>query len=105
VRELGVEIVCGPLRSSPALPQLFSLPSAWAKAGIAMATIIAAMTSATVAKNMLHLISTTLPVMGWRKKGIRLPPLLASPLSVEEAGASLHPPKRVSLVLLERCLG
>jgi hypothetical protein len=40
-------------------PQLFSLPPGWAKAGIAMATIIAAMTSATVTNNMMRLISAT----------------------------------------------
>ena len=40
-------------------PQLFSLPPGWAKAGIAMATIIAAMTNATVTNNRMRLIDAT----------------------------------------------
>jgi hypothetical protein len=49
-------------------PQLFSLPP-WAKAGIAMAKIIAAITNATTTINMMRLISNTLSVVGRRKKG------------------------------------
>jgi hypothetical protein len=37
-------------------PQLFSLPPGWAKAGIAMANIIAAITNATTTNNNKRLI-------------------------------------------------
>ena len=40
-------------------PQLFSLPPGWAKAGNAIANIIAAMTNPTVANNNMRFISTT----------------------------------------------
>ncbi len=42
-------------------PQLFSLPPGWAKAGIAMANIIAAMTNATVNNTRMRLISVPFP--------------------------------------------
>jgi len=56
-------------------------PFGTAKAGAAMATIIAAVTKAAVTINMMRLISTTLPVEGRSKKGVKPPLLLASPLS------------------------
>jgi hypothetical protein len=40
-------------------PQLFSLPPGWAKAGIAMANIIAPMTNATTTTVMMRLIKST----------------------------------------------
>jgi len=46
-----------------------------ANAGIAMANIIAATTKATVINIMMRFISTSLSVVGWRKKGVRPPPL------------------------------
>jgi hypothetical protein len=45
-----------------------------AEAAPAMATVIAAMTNATVMTLSMRLISTTLSVVGRRKKGIRPPP-------------------------------
>jgi len=74
-----------------------------AKAGMAVATNIAAITKAAVTTNIMRLIGTALPVEGRRKEGVRPPPLLASPLSVREAGASSHPPYRLSLGLLGSC--
>jgi hypothetical protein len=44
-----------------------------------MATIIAAITKAAVATNMMRLISTTLPVEGRSKKGVKPPPCLLAP--------------------------
>jgi hypothetical protein len=54
-------------------PQLFSLPPGWAKAGIAMATIIAAMTSATVTNNMMRLISATHFLSGAEEERCKTP--------------------------------
>ena len=86
-------------------PQLFSLPPGWAKAGIAMAAIIAAMTSATVTNKSIRFISTTLSVAGRRKKGVSPPLRLANELTLPSPEREAPPPFTVSLVLLGRCLG
>ena len=54
-----------------------------AKAGIAMANVIAAITKAAVTNNMMRLISASPSVEGRRKKGVKTPaPACYSPLSV-----------------------
>ncbi len=62
-----------------------------ANAGIAMATIIAAMTKATVNNIMMRFISTSLSVVGRRNKDVRLPPCLTNESSLYGLLRTAHP--------------
>ncbi len=75
-------------------PQLFSLPPGWAKAGIAMATIMAAITKAAVTTNIVRLISTILSVAGRRKDEDPRPCLLA-PKCLGGRGTGVSPKARI----------